>query len=236
MIDSAKSDNYAREQRILNAAAELIIHYGYDKTSVSDIATTAGISKGAIYLHFTSKDELFEALLYREILAYSESWFARIEADPQGGTIGGIYKAVLYAINQSPFMSAIIKQDGRIFGNYLHKPKQLFSTLEGPALRTEFIQAMQKAGAVRQDVDPQVIAHIMDMLSYGLVGITGFKRVDALPPFDDVMNAVAEMMDRMLTPSAGDPSTAGKAIIRDLATTAREQLAAMYQAIKEERR
>jgi AcrR family transcriptional regulator len=236
MLDSTKSDNYEREQRILNAAAELIIHYGYDKTSVSDIAAAAGISKGAIYLHFSSKDELFEALLYREVINYSESWFAQIEANPQGGTIGGIYKAVLYAINQNPFMSAIVKQDGRIFGNYLRKPNHLFSNMEGPALRTEFLQAMQAAGAIRQDVNPQVMAHIMDMLSYGLVGITAFKPATAIPPFADLMDAIAEMMDRMLTPPTGDPSAAGKVIIRDLATTAREQLTAMHHALKEGKR
>ncbi len=228
-----KSENLAREQRILDAAAELIIHYGYDKTSVSDIAEAAGISKGAIYLHFASKDELFEALLYREVVTYGESWFARIEADPQGGTIGGIYKAVLYAINHSPFMSAIVKQDPRIFGNYLRKPKNLFTGMESPALRVEFLQAMQAAGALRQDVDPQVMSHIMDMLSYGLVGVNEFKRAEAIPPFDDLMDAIAEMMDRMLTPAEGDASAAGKAVIRQLAATARAQLAVMHQATKE---
>lgn len=234
-MDSAKSANYEREQRILDAAAELIIHYGYDKTSVSEIADAAGISKGAIYLHFSSKEELFEALLYREVVNYSESWFARIEADPQGGTIGGIYKAVLYAINHSPFMSAIVKQDPRIFGNYLRKPKNLFTAMESPALRTEFLQAMQTVGAIRPDVDPQVMSHIMDMLSYGLVGVNAFKRAETIPPFDDLMVAIAEMLDRMLTPSTGNPGAAGKAVIRQLAATAREQLAAMHRATKEDK-
>lgn len=232
-MNQAKSDNPEREQRILDAAAELIIHYGYDKTSVSDIANTAGISKGAIYLHYSSKDELFAALLHREFLRYAEQWLARIEADPQGGTIGGIYKAVLYAINNSPLMSAIVKQDPRVFGNYLRKPQNLFTAMESPSLRTEFIQAMQDAGAIRRDVDPQVMAHIMDMISYGLVGLTDFKQPEAIPPFDDVMDAIAEMMDRMLTPTSGDPSAAGKAVIRELAATALTQLGAMVQAAKE---
>ena len=52
-----------REQRILDAAADLIAHFGYDKTTVDDIARRAGVSKGAIYLHFKSKDDLFEGLL-----------------------------------------------------------------------------------------------------------------------------------------------------------------------------
>ncbi|MCE7984195.1 MAG: TetR/AcrR family transcriptional regulator [Caldilinea sp. CFX5] len=228
-----RSDNTDREQRILAAAAQLIVHYGYDKTNVSDIAEAAGISKGAVYLHFTSKDDLFEALLYREVIKYGESWLAHIEADPQGGTIGGIYKAVLYAINHNPFMRAIVKQDPRIFGNYLRKPQHLFTASASPALRVEFLQAMQAAGAIRRDVDPQVMSHIMDMLSYGLVGLPTSKPAHQIPPFDAVIDAIAEMMDRMLTPTAGDPGAAGKQVIRDLAATARTQLDLMYRAAKE---
>ncbi|MCB0031981.1 MAG: helix-turn-helix transcriptional regulator, partial [Anaerolineales bacterium] len=43
-----KSDNPERETRILQAAAQLFAHYGFDKTTVSDIAREAGVSKGAI--------------------------------------------------------------------------------------------------------------------------------------------------------------------------------------------
>ena len=232
-MNQSKSDNPEREERILDAAAQLISHYGYDKTSVSDIAVAAGISKGAIYLHFTSKDDLFEALLYREVQRYADHWFARIEADPQGGTIGGIYKAVLYALNQSPFMSAIVKQDPRIFGNYLHRPNNLFASSQTPGLRTEFLQAMQAAGVMRADVDPQAMAYVMDMLSYGLVGVPALRPASAILPFDAVMETIAEMLDRMLTPPTGDPNGAGKAIMRELADKARAQWAAMYQATKE---
>ena len=63
----AASGQHEREQRILDAAANLIAHYGYDKTTVDEIAREAGVSKGAIYLHFKSKEDLFEALLLREI-------------------------------------------------------------------------------------------------------------------------------------------------------------------------
>ena len=58
-----KSDNPERETRILQAAAQLFAHYGFDKTTVSDIAREAGVSKGAIYLHFASKEELLERFL-----------------------------------------------------------------------------------------------------------------------------------------------------------------------------
>ena len=83
----AKSDNEEREQRILDAAASLFTHFGYDKTTVSDIASEAGVSKGAIYLHFDSKEMLFEGLLTREMWVFSEVWLDSLQSDPDGGTL-----------------------------------------------------------------------------------------------------------------------------------------------------
>jgi AcrR family transcriptional regulator len=47
---------------ILQAAWKLIRHYGYAKTTVEDIAQSAGVGKGTVYLHFRSKSEIMLAL------------------------------------------------------------------------------------------------------------------------------------------------------------------------------
>ena len=104
-----RTENEDRANRILDAAVKLIVHYGYDKTTVSDIAKEAGISKGAVYLHFESKDALFEALLIREMKNYAEAWLEGIESDPKGGTIGGMYKSMMYAIQRNPFVADLLR-------------------------------------------------------------------------------------------------------------------------------
>ncbi|WP_224372856.1 TetR/AcrR family transcriptional regulator [Hyalangium versicolor] len=48
---------------ILNAAGEVFARFGFKKASMEDIARRAGVGKGSIYLHFESKEELFEACL-----------------------------------------------------------------------------------------------------------------------------------------------------------------------------
>jgi len=54
-----------REQLILQTADELLLEKGYHDTSIEDIAARVGISKGTVYLHFASKDDLVFALLER---------------------------------------------------------------------------------------------------------------------------------------------------------------------------
>lgn len=49
--------------RILEAAVKQFSIAGYNKTSVDEICEKAGISKGAFYHHFKTKQELFLALL-----------------------------------------------------------------------------------------------------------------------------------------------------------------------------
>lgn len=228
-----KSENEMREQRILDAAVRLISHYGYDKTTVSDIASEAAISKGAIYLHFTSKEELFEALLLREMSRYSETWLELVEADPEGGTMAGVYKNTLYAMNSSPFLAGIFKQDRRMLGGYVRKEGNLFQRMSGGNMRSEFLKMMQDAGAIRQDVDPKIIAHIMNMLSVALVSMDEVMLSDEIPPMEATIEAIADLMHRGLTPPDGGNSEAGKAVIRQIIEASRQQLQQMRKTEKD---
>jgi AcrR family transcriptional regulator len=54
---SYKKSEVSRQQ-VLDAAVRSLAKRGYAKTSVSDIAQAAGMSKGAVHYHFESKDDL----------------------------------------------------------------------------------------------------------------------------------------------------------------------------------
>jgi AcrR family transcriptional regulator len=50
-----------RTERILDAALTVFSQYGYAKTTMQDIARAAGMSRAALYLHFSTKEDLFRA-------------------------------------------------------------------------------------------------------------------------------------------------------------------------------
>jgi AcrR family transcriptional regulator len=231
MPDSDKTQN-----QILSAAAEVIIRLGYDKTTMSDIADEAGLSRRTIYLYFKGKDELFEELLYSEYLQYAQIWLEQIEADPRGGTIGGFYRANFHAVNSRPLIAAMLRRDRRVVGNYLRKRDNIFTQMLSGVDTLAFFQALQAAGTIRQDIDAAVIEHIVEMLSYGQLTIGDFKPADQFPPYDAVMEALADMMDRALGPAQrdGGPGTeasqAGKAIVQQITAAARAQMEQIKQA------
>jgi AcrR family transcriptional regulator len=52
-------------EALLSQCLHLFAQRGFSSTSLDDIARAAGVTKGAIYWHFASKDEIFHAILDR---------------------------------------------------------------------------------------------------------------------------------------------------------------------------
>lgn len=56
-----------RRQQILEAALHAFAQDGYDKVSMARIAGEAGLTKGGLYFHFSSKEEVFSAMVEAEL-------------------------------------------------------------------------------------------------------------------------------------------------------------------------
>jgi AcrR family transcriptional regulator len=60
---AARAEGRAAREELLAAALRVFARRGYREAGVDDIAAEAGYSKGALYWHFSGKEELLEALL-----------------------------------------------------------------------------------------------------------------------------------------------------------------------------
>lgn len=81
---TAKKHPELRKEEIFEAALYCFIKKGYYETSIDDIAARAGISKGGIYHHFSSKKKLFIDLFQCRINRYFDALKTTIKsiADP----------------------------------------------------------------------------------------------------------------------------------------------------------
>lgn len=59
-------------QRLLDAATRLFAEQGYDRTSVQEIVEAAGVTKGALYHYFGSKDDLLHEVYARVLRVQQE--------------------------------------------------------------------------------------------------------------------------------------------------------------------
>jgi AcrR family transcriptional regulator len=60
---SFKVDEQTTRERILSAAVQVFAEKGYHATRVDEIVEASGTSKGSVYFHFESKQEIFLALI-----------------------------------------------------------------------------------------------------------------------------------------------------------------------------
>jgi len=70
----------AVRRRLLDAALEVFAEHGYGGTSLDQVAAAAGLTKGAIYSNFDSKDDLFFAMMKDQALNRVEAVRAALEA------------------------------------------------------------------------------------------------------------------------------------------------------------
>ncbi|MFT2017216.1 TetR/AcrR family transcriptional regulator [Streptomyces sp. 796.1] len=68
-------------QRLLAAATRLFAERGYDRTSVQEIVAAAGVTKGALYHYFGSKDDLLHEVYGRVLRLQQERLDAFADAD-----------------------------------------------------------------------------------------------------------------------------------------------------------
>jgi len=87
MARRTKQEAEETRQQIIEAAEQCFHQKGIARTTLGDVAQTAGVTRGAIYWHFTDKSELLDVLLQRMTLPLDEIAEATrntAEPDPLG--------------------------------------------------------------------------------------------------------------------------------------------------------
>lgn len=91
-----KNKHQARTQetqaRILDAAETIFSEQGFEKTQLEEVASRAGYTRGAIYAHYASKEDLFLALMEHRVFTKFTAVRQVIEVEPEVSKRPGIFK------------------------------------------------------------------------------------------------------------------------------------------------
>jgi AcrR family transcriptional regulator len=68
-------DDSSKRRQILDGARKVFMDLGFDGASMGEIARAAGVSKGTLYVYFTDKSALFEAIVEQEKLEQGKAVF-----------------------------------------------------------------------------------------------------------------------------------------------------------------
>lgn len=202
------SKRVERAHRILDVAAALILRWGYNKTTIDDVAREARVAKGTIYLHWKTREDLFRALIRRERVDMAEEVMQRISKDPMGATLRGILKHLALVLMKRPLMKALLLRDLDIIGKLAHSENGSISFVEKLTGFNSYLETLRDHGLIRADLNLKGQIYIFNAIFMGF-----FLTMPLMPEgftFSDeeIANLMAETvhctLEGNLSISAGD--------------------------------
>ncbi|GAA4988069.1 AcrR family transcriptional regulator [Nonomuraea thailandensis] len=191
-----------RAHRILDAVAELVLRWGYDKTTIDDIAQRAGVAKGTIYLHWKTRDDIFAALLRRERVRMMTEVRDRAPA-----TLSELFGEISRALLRSPLLQAVLTGDPQVLGKLTRQKRTSTSWLQTGAAFEPYAAELVERGAIREDPGDHMVR--VGSIVYGFVLMRTSLPEHAVPSDDRVAELVADTIERSL--STGRPMSAADA-------------------------
>lgn len=198
----------ARAQRILDAASTLILGYGYHKTTMDDIARQAGVGKGTLYLHWSTREALFTALILREKVAMAEAIRQRIVCDPAGATLRGLLKHAALALMQRPLLKAVLLRDTEVLGKLVEREQSSAPTTEVLAGFSTYLEALQEQGLVRRDLALHTLGALFSSIFTGFFLAAPLLPEAFKPSDEELAELMAETGHRTLEPRDSAPTAA----------------------------
>jgi AcrR family transcriptional regulator len=144
----------SRSAELIDAALMLFAESGYAQTRLDDVAARAGISKGTVYLYFSSKQDLFEAVVRDRASPWVEALQARPIDENQHSHIA-VQEALLWGWNE--FLESKLYLIARIVlaesNNFPHLAQAYLREVMGPV--HQHLMGLLERGIARGEIDGQ---------------------------------------------------------------------------------
>lgn len=182
----------ARAHRILDAAAELMLRWGYNKTTIDDIAKQAGVAKGTIYLHWKTREELFLALMRREKAELNKDFKAQIRTELAPWRLSAIVKQSALALVKRPLLKAALLRDMDVLGKLLSSEERKTSQAERMALFITYLEFLRQQGLVRTDQTLHQQVYALSAIFMGFFQVAPLLPGESTPSPEEMAELIAE--------------------------------------------
>jgi AcrR family transcriptional regulator len=204
-----------RPGEILEAAFEAFAERGFAATRMEDVAARAGVTKGAIYFYFETKERLFEDMVEN----FSQGMLAGAEAmlaAAQGNCAEKLRAFLHYMYRvcaQDRYAREIIRfmvSDGKCFPDLVAKHYRDF---KAPAMR--LVSDLLSRGAANGEFRPEIVRQGAEIVIAPAVHLMLMRLIfDQTLEIDEDAYIAAHidlLLNGLLTPQARESISAGKA-------------------------
>jgi len=167
----ASSDRVERKrQRILDAAGQCFAARGFSKTTVEEVARSAGVSKALLYHHFRSKEHVLEAVLDRTLAEWTEASGedALLGSGSALDAIANMHRNALGWARDNPVVRALFTLDPAVILNVGREPVRRSIDRS----RANVVGAVQRgvdSGELRADLDVARVADVIHIVHLAFI-------------------------------------------------------------------
>jgi len=184
------------KKRILEAANAEFARKGYRKTTMSDIAKTLGVSKGAVYQYFSSKEALIGAVgdSFVESVIVNEFSVSRNEGLIK--TTEGAFERILKSMpSWFPNLICDFLSEAHRDVNARQQVREMDQMLVTAI--SAFWEERRDVGEVPPDVDTESIARGLVALQLGLMAFvsTGMPRSEAIDAWTEMVRRLGRGLE-----------------------------------------
>jgi len=159
-------------QRILQAAAQCFAASGFSRTTVEQIAASAGVSKGIVYHHFHGKEPILEALRERTLEEWSRASGIAAHVERSGSVLAGVERSLRGSLDyakSNPLVHALFRLDPLVVLGLGSSAAVQHSVAETRAQMVDAMRAGIESGELRADLDPERAADLLRLIITGFV-------------------------------------------------------------------
>lgn len=197
------------QQSVLDAAAAIVLGDGFDALSLRRLARHLDRPLADIDAHFPALESLVARLLTREAERLARVIGDHIDRDPLGGLPSRIFRYSLVAVYEQPVARALYLDAPSSLARMVHLVDGL-AELPVLSVHADFLPALQRAGMMRDDVDPRTIAALLDAVGAGVAVAATRQQID------DVAAGLATLLERAADADVED-TTPGKLLFAQYA-------------------
>jgi TetR/AcrR family transcriptional regulator, repressor for uid operon len=160
-----RRDPEATREALLRAASEQFAEAGYEGASLSRILERVGLTKGALYHHFTNKEEIAEAIIEESIARKHLVGRTAFEAAPD--PLSGLVAAITVALELS-LADPVVHGGDRLLDDPQIPVARATENYRLAAGRVVgMVRAAAEAGLLRDGVDPDLVTSLIVALATG---------------------------------------------------------------------
>lgn len=199
-----------RRAAILDAAESCFARSGFHATSMQDICKTAGISAGALYVYFSSKEALIEGICERNRTEFAERF--AVLADTPSILEGLETMAREYLLDESPEKHAITIEIGAEACRNSDVSEMFLSCnrLVEESFR-EYFQRLAQEGRISPVVDIDSLMRIIMVLADGLCWRRGTNPdFDAKAEIEPIVALIGSLLNPVSPSQPGGPGSAAE--------------------------